>query len=111
MRRSSDTISMVLGREENEPRIRLTLMPDLVGHDRHTSAFVVYLFLWKQAKPPSRKALSLRTIADGTGLSKRAVQLAVKRLVKRRLVTARRDHLTATSIYRVERPWKKKKTR
>lgn len=88
-----------------------TLMPDLVGHDRHASAFVVYLFLWRNARQASPKRLSLRTIADGTGLSKRAVQLAVKRLAKRKLVTVRRDHLTATSAYRVERRWRKKPTR
>lgn len=94
-----------------DPYVIDTLMPDLVGHDRHPSAFLVYLYLWKSARPPSSKQLSLRTIADGTGLSKRAVQLAVRRLAKRRLVTVRREHLTATSTYRVERPWRKKRTR
>jgi hypothetical protein len=29
-----------------------TLMPDLVGHDRQPSAFLVYLFLWTSAYAP-----------------------------------------------------------
>jgi len=85
-----------------------TLMPDLVGHDRHASAFVVYLFLWRHSKPRAATPLSLRTIADGTGLSKRAVQTAVRRLRKRRLVTVGRKHITATPTYSVQRPWRKK---
>ena len=31
-----------------DPYIVDTLMPDLVGHDRQPSAFLVYLLLWRQ---------------------------------------------------------------
>ena len=43
-----------------------SLMPDLVGHDRRPSAFITYLFLWRQASRASgRVQVSLRDIADG----------------------------------------------
>ena len=84
-----------------------TLMPDLVGHDRQASAFVVYLFLWERSAGGRQRnvPLSLRVIAEGTGLSKRAVQTALGVLARRRLVTARRDGPTAVPEYSVHRPW------
>jgi DNA-binding transcriptional ArsR family regulator len=84
-----------------------TLMPDLVGHDRQPSAFLVYLFLWDQSAAGRQRnvPLSLRVIAEGTGLSKRAVQTALAVLTRRRLVTARRDGQTAIPEYTVHRPW------
>jgi hypothetical protein len=83
-----------------------TLMPDLVGHDRQPSAFLVYLFLWRATGGGARTApLSLRAIAEGTGLSKRAVQDAVARLVQRRLVTTERPSIAATLTYAIHRPW------
>ena len=84
-----------------------TLMPDLVGHDRRPSAFIVYLFLWSKTVAAQKPTafLSHQTIADGTGLSKRAVQEALRTLVRRRLVTARRSGPTAIIEYTVHRPW------
>ena len=84
-----------------------TLMPDLVGHDRQASAFVVYMFLWERSAGGRQRnlPLSLRVIAEGTGLSKRAVQTALAVLARRRLVTARRDGPTAIPEYTVHRPW------
>ncbi len=84
-----------------------TLMPDLVGHDRQPSAFVVYLLLWERSAGARQRnvRLSLREIADGTGLSKRAVQTALGVLTRRRLVTARRGSPTAIPEYTVHRPW------
>jgi helix-turn-helix protein len=84
-----------------------TLMPDLVGHDRQPSAFVVYLFLWGRSGGARQRnvPLSLREIAEGTGLSKRAVQTALGVLARRRLVTARRASRTAIPEYTVHRPW------
>jgi hypothetical protein len=84
-----------------------TLMPDLVGHDRQPSAFVVFLFLWERSAGTRQRtvALSLREIAEGTGLSKRAVQTALAMLARRRLVSARRDGPTAVPEYTVHRPW------
>ncbi|MEP6691586.1 MAG: helix-turn-helix domain-containing protein [Gemmatimonadaceae bacterium] len=87
-----------------------TLMADLVGHDKMPSAFVVYLFLWRQTAATRARgvALSLRAIAEGTGLSKRAVQLAVARLVRRGLIETARSSVTATARYSVMRPWRRK---
>jgi hypothetical protein len=86
-----------------------TLMADLVGHDRQPSAFLVYLFLW--TKTHGRKApttqLALRDIADGTGLSKRAVQDALGRLSKRKLIGVTRESITAVPVYTVLRPWRR----
>jgi hypothetical protein len=83
------------------------LMPDLVGHDRQPSAFVLYLRLWRltgggrRISPP----LSLRELSDQTGLSKRAIQNAVDRLERRQLVAAHRTMPTAVPTYRVLKPW------
>src|SRR3954453_15294130 len=89
-----------------------TLMADLVGHDRQPSAFLVYLFLWRRT--PGRSdgessaadtvQVSLLDIATGTGLSKRAVQEALRTLAKRRLLTIQREGITAIPVYEVVRP-------
>ena len=83
-----------------------TLMPDLVGHDRQPSAFLVYLFLWRSCGPAGAQA-SLREIAEGTGLSRRAVQDALGRLAHRHLVSAEREGITSVPRYRVHRPWRR----
>ena len=92
-----------------DPYIIDTLMPDLVGHDRRPAAFFVYLYLWRQTgergKPQSQR--SLREISEGTGLSKRAVQDAIARLDRRRLISIRRESVTAIPEYTVHRPWKR----
>ena len=84
-----------------------TLMPDLVGHDRAPSAFLVYLFLWYEAARSGgwRVEVSHRAIADGTGLSKRIIQTAIHHLIRRRLLSADRDTITAVPVYTVLRPW------
>ncbi len=87
-----------------DPYIIDTLMPDLVGHDRRPSAFLVYLYLWRHRS--SRAGIhSLRAIAEGTGLSKRAVQDGLSRLEQRRLVTISRASITAVPGYKIHRPW------
>ncbi|HEX9754390.1 MAG TPA: helix-turn-helix domain-containing protein [Gemmatimonadales bacterium] len=88
-----------------------TLMPDLVGHDRQPSAFLVYLFLWRhsRAPEPTDVQVSLQELAAGTGLSKRAVQEALGRLVKRRLVDVSRPGITAVPVYTVHRPWDRRR--
>ena len=86
-----------------------TLMQDLVAHDHQPSAFLVYLFLWKATEGGQRTSepVSLRTLAEGTGLSKRAVQEAVNRLERRRLAVVHRDHPLAVPRYEVLRPWRR----
>ena len=90
-----------------------TLLPDLVGHDRQPAAFLVYLLLWRRTEgaPDGWKAVSLREMAEGSGLSKRAVQAAIQRLVRRKLVAVRRAGITAVGEYRVERPWRVHRSR
>ena len=86
-----------------------TLMPDLVGHDHQPSAFLVYLFLWKSTDSGERVSdiVSLRVLAEGTGLSKRAVQEAVATLERRRLIVVHREHPLAAPAYEVLRPWRR----
>ena len=86
-----------------------TLMVDLVGHDRQPSAFLVYLFLWTSShgRKVATTQVALRDIADGTGLSKRAVQDALGRLSRRKLITVERESITAVPVYTVLRPWRR----
>jgi RNase P protein component len=85
------------------------LMRDLVGHDRAPSAFLVYLWLWRNSRGEGRERVgaSLQTIATRTGLSKSAVQAAVRHLARRRLVTATRRHATEAPTYDVHEPWRR----
>ena len=85
-----------------------TLMPDLVLHDHQPSAFLVYLHLWYRAagrRTPVRA--SHRDIVSATGLSKSAVQGAIRTLTRRRLIRAARDGVTAVPQYTVLRPWRR----
>ena len=84
-----------------------TLMADLVGHDRQPSAFLVYLFLWRRTRGEGKQTaqLSLFDLSTGTGLSKRAIQEALRCLSKRRLLSVQRESITAIPVYAVRRPW------
>jgi len=83
------------------------LLRDLVGHDRSPAAFLVYLFLWRRTAGRRRKweRSSHREIAEETGLSKSAVQQALRILHRRGLVRSRRRHETDTPEHSVQRPW------
>lgn len=83
------------------------LLRDLVGHDHSPAAFVVYLFLWRRTigERKKRVRLSHREISLETGLSKSAVQQALRILHRRTLVRSRREHQTDTPEHEVERPW------
>ena len=84
-----------------------TLMRDLISHDKKPSAFVVYLWLWSRTHGADRTSVhqSHQQLADATGLSKSAVQSAVKVLLRRHLVAAKQTSRTATPEYVVHRPW------
>ena len=84
------------------------LMPDLVGHDRQPAAFLVYLYLYRRAQQAHWRsvAASLRAVADGTGLSKSAVQTAMERLRRRQLIKSRSAYSTATPVHQVLRHWR-----
>ena len=83
------------------------LMPDLAGHDRAPSAFLVYLHLWRRTDGGKRATgeLSLAAIAEATGVSKRAVQMALARLRRRQLVASERGSPSGGHSYRVKKPW------
>lgn len=85
------------------------LMRDLVGHDHVPSAYLVYLHLWAETEVAGLKAVSMshQTIAENTGLSKSAVQKAIRHLAARKLIRARKESATAVPEYRVLRPWRR----
>jgi len=83
-----------------------TLMRDLVGHDHRPSAFLVYLALLDLAKT-GRVAFSHAQLAEQTGLSKRAVQDAIRHLAKRELVSVNRLGRTEPAIVQPLFPWRR----
>jgi hypothetical protein len=84
------------------------LMRDLIGHDQQPAAYLVYLYLYGQAARKKWKpiAASLRMLADATGLSKSAIQIALANLGRRELIVTTRGHATAVSLHRVLRHWR-----
>lgn len=87
-----------------------TLLADLVGHERQPSAFLVYLYLTRHARGRTERVTtaSLQQIASDTGLSKSAVQQAVRTLKRRQLVRIHRATHTAAPSYAVQRPWRRR---
>ncbi|MEO8897058.1 MAG: helix-turn-helix domain-containing protein [Rhizomicrobium sp.] len=84
-----------------------TLLPDLVGHDRAPSAFLVFLKLWHMAGGPGRGVhASLSTLAVETGLSKSSVQAALRHLRRRSCITSGRGSPTAVPVHTVHAPWR-----
>jgi hypothetical protein len=64
------------------------LMRDLIAHDQRPAAYLVYLYLYGQAARKKWKPVvaSLRTLADATGLSKSAIQIALATLRRREFI-------------------------
>jgi hypothetical protein len=87
------------------------LMRDLTEHEKRPSAILVYLYLWRRSLGAGQKVVSLsyQQLSEGTGLSKSAVQGAVRLLRRRRLLSAALKSPTATPVYRIERPWIRRK--
>jgi len=85
------------------------LMRDLIGHDQKPAAYLVYLYLYGHAARTKWKPViaSLRTVADATGLSKSAVQIALATLRRRELIVTIREHATATPRHCVLRHWRR----
>jgi hypothetical protein len=83
------------------------LLPDLVGHDRSPAAVLVYLVLWKELFRSSQRSLkvSLQQFAASTGLSKSAVQAAIRILRRRSLIRVSRQTPTAVPEYELIRHW------
>ena len=85
------------------------LMRDIVGHDQKPAAYLVYLYLYGQAARAKWKPvpMSLRALAEATGLSKSAAQTALELLRRRQLIQTTSEHPTATPKHRVLRHWRK----
>jgi len=92
-----------------DPHVVDVLLPDLVGHDKRPSSFVLYLWLYAMTKGLGRKSafFSYQMLSDRTGLSKRAVQRAVEHLWRRQLIRVGRKSTTAVPEYAVATPWLK----
>ena len=92
-----------------DPYVLASLMPDLVGHDRSPSAYLLYLALWRLAGAPAAwsVAASLQRLSSETGMSKTAVQRAVIHLRRRRLISTTRENATAAPRYTVLTPWRR----
>lgn len=90
-----------------DPYVVDVLLPDLVGHDKRPSSFVLYLWLWAMTRGVGRKTafFSYQMLTDRTGLSKRAVQRAVAHLERRKLIGVSRKSATAVPEYGVRTPW------
>ncbi|ASG25277.1 hypothetical protein FBZ91_11079 [Nitrospirillum viridazoti] len=82
-----------------------TLMRDLVGHDHRPSAYLVYLALVADAVN-GRTMLSHAELAERTGLSKRAVQDALRHLAGRDLVAITRTRRTEPAVVEPRFPWR-----
>jgi len=83
-----------------------SLMRDLVAHDRRPSAYLVYLTISAQAGD-GRLAMSLGQLAEQTGLSKRAVQAAVRHLAARGLLVIEKAGPTEPPRYQTLKPWRR----
>ena len=83
------------------------LLPDLTRHDRTPNAFLVYVILWTALfrLEERRVALSLRKIAENTGLSKSSVQAAIRLLKRRGLIRVTKSAPTAVPQYELVRHW------
>ena len=83
------------------------LLPDLVGHDHSPAAFLVYLVIWTRLFRSEGRtiAISLQALAAQTGLSKSAVQGAIRLLRRRSLLRVTRRSPTAVPEYELLRHW------
>jgi DNA-binding MarR family transcriptional regulator len=87
------------------------LLPDLVGHDRSPTAFLVYIVLWTQLFRSEERstAISLQKLAELSGLSKSAVQKAVRLLHSRGLIKVSKSSKTSVPEYELIRHWIKRR--
>lgn len=89
------------------------LLPDLVGHDRSPAAFLVYLMLWTRLFRSGQREIevSLQSLAAETGLSKSAVQAAIRLLRDRSLIKVTKVSATAIPRYELIRHWLRRRAK
>ncbi|QOL51152.1 helix-turn-helix domain-containing protein [Massilia litorea] len=94
-----------------DPYVLDVLMPDLVGHEKAPSAFLIYVYLWHRIEAAGGRAvqLSYATIALEAGLSRITAQRAIALLLRRQLISATSASRTAVPSYLVLRPWAARK--
>ncbi len=83
------------------------LLPDLAGHDRSPAAFLIYVVLWTKLYRSEQRnvALSLQQLGELAGLSKSAVQAAVRLLKRRGLIRITKASATSVPQYELIRHW------
>jgi hypothetical protein len=89
------------------------LLPDLAGHDRSPAAFLVYLILWTHLFRSERRTIevSLQSLSAETGLSKSAVQAAIRLLRNRSLIRVTKASPTAVPQYELIRHWLRRRAK
>ena len=89
------------------------LLPDLTKHDHSSSAFLVYLVIWTALfrLEERQAALSLQQLSENTGLSKSAVQAALRLLKRRSLLKVTKTSPTAVPQYELVRHWLKRRAK
>jgi len=91
-----------------DPYVHGTLLRDLVGHDHKPAAFLIYLWLYaEQQRLGEPIAISYARLAEETGISRSASQVAVAWLVRRKLLSVHKETVTATPVYSAQRPWRR----
>ena len=85
------------------------LMPDLVGHDRRPSAFIVFMYLWRRTRGGTQATVASHSMmASATGLSKRSVQIAFAWLRRRGLLEVKRASQTAAPSIVLRCHWRER---
>lgn len=89
------------------------LLPDLTGHDHAPTSFLVYIILWTALYRAEQKriARSLQELSEATGLSKSAVQNAIRVLKRRGLIRVFKTRPTAIPEYELVRHWVRRRAR
>ena len=89
------------------------LLPDLAGHDRSPAAFLIYVVLWTQLYRSEQRsiAVSLQQLAELAGLSKSAVQGAIRLLRRRGLIKITKGSATAVPQYELIRHWVRRRAK
>jgi DNA-binding MarR family transcriptional regulator len=89
------------------------LLPDLTGHDRSPAAFLVYVVLWTKLYRSEQRSIgvSLNQLSELAGLSKSAVQGAIRILRRRGLVKITKSTRTAVPQYEFVRHWVRRRAK
>jgi hypothetical protein len=96
-----------------DPYLFDVLMRDLVAHSRSSTAYLVYLQLYRHTHGAGRDSVGMShsVLAEHTGISRRSVQSAIAHLLDRKLLRRRMIRPTAVPIYTVLTPWVRRHTR